>query len=414
MSDVLIVGGGFAGVWSAAAAARRRYEAGLQPEELTISLIAPGDDMVVRPRLYERHPGAMRVPLRRILAPIDVRRVRAMAGAVDVDRKQVVTFDADGARRIEPFERLIVAAGSRLAHHHLTFPGAERFHDIDTLPAAVALDEHLQALPSRAPDEGRYTAVVVGAGFVGLELATELVGRLAEIARWAEPVRVVLVEREDVVGPELGPGPRPVIEDALDELGVERRLKTTVTAFDGHTVTLSSGETIPALTAVWTAGMEANPITGSIPGPRDDLGRLEVDRHMRVRGVDGVFAAGDTASIEAAPGHRVLQACQYAHQLAKPAGHNAVSDLLDLPMVEFDPDPYVTCLDLGEAGAVYTEGFDRAVRATGDAGKDIKKTINRKLIYPPLDDAGQILRRADHRTVSRPPRPVDRDPAAVR
>jgi NADH:quinone reductase (non-electrogenic) len=414
MSDVLIVGGGFAAVWSAAAAARRRYEAGLGPEDLTISLVAPSDDMVIRPRLYERRPGDMRVPLRRILAPIDVRRVQATAGAIDVERRQVVTFDADGTRGVEQFERLIVAAGSRLSRQRLTFPGAERFHDVDTLAAAVRLDEHLHGLPSRAVDEGRYTAVIVGAGFVGLEVATELTDRLAEIAGSADRVRVVLVEREDVVGPELGPGPLPVIEDALDELGVERRLKTTVTAFDGRAVMLSDGSTIPALTAVWSAGMEANPITAFIPGPRDELGRLEVDRHMRVLGVEPVFAAGDTASIEAEPAHRVLQACQYAHQLGKPAGHNAVSDLLDLPMVEFEPDPYVTCLDLGAAGAVYTEGFDRAVRATGDTGKDIKNTINRTLIYPPLDDAGKILERADHRTESRPPRPVERDPAAAR
>jgi NADH dehydrogenase len=209
-------------------------------------------------------------------------------------------------------------------------------------------------------------------------------------------VRVVLVERAPVVGPELGPGPRAAIEDALDELGVEVRLETMVTALDDTAVQLSDGTVIPAQTAVWAAGMQASPIARSVPGYRDALGRLEVDRQFRVIGVESVFAAGDTASIEVAPGQRALQACQYAHQMGKHAGHNAVSDLLDLPLVAFQPEPYVTCLDLGAAGAVYTEGFERTVRATGSSAKRIKRHINQELIYPPLDDAAEILRRADY------------------
>jgi NADH dehydrogenase len=242
--------------------------------------------------------------------------------------------------------------------------------------------------------------VVVGAGFVGLELATELVGRLRAIG---EKSHVVLVEREPVVGPELGPGPRPVIEAALDELGIELHLGTTLTGFDGRTAQLSDGTAIPSPTAAWTAGMEASPITEQIPGPRDALRRLEVDCDMRVIGLDAVFAAGDTASIEVAPGHLAPQACQYAHQMGKHAGHNAVSDLLGLPLADFRPDPYVTCLDLGNSGAVYTEGFERTVRATGDVAKEIKRAINRRLIYPAVDDADKILRRADY-GASRPAR----------
>jgi NADH:ubiquinone reductase (H+-translocating) len=400
-SEIVIVGGGFAAVWTAAAAARRRLEANRPGRSIT--LVAPSDDMVIRPRLYEPQPAAMRVPLRRVLDPIGVRHVRATVEDVDFGRGEVVAVDAGGRQRAEAFDRLVVAAGSRLVRADV--PGAERFHDIDTLPAAVALDDHLCALPARPAGAGRHTAVIVGAGFVGLELATELVERLRVIAGTADGARVVLVERADVVGPELGPGPRPVIEAAVDALGVELRLGTTVTAFDGAGVELSDGTRIPALTAVWTAGMQASPITLHVPAQRDTLGRLVVTPRMRVRGLEAVFAAGDTAAAEVAPGRRALQACQYAHQLGKYAGHNAVSDLVGLPLVDFAPDPYVTCLDLGRAGAVYTEGFDRAVRATGAAATAIKRKINRALIYPTLDDADRILARADYRTESRPPRP---------
>ena len=72
----------------------------------------------------------------------------------------------------------------------------------------------------------------------------------------------------------------------------------------------------------------------------------------------------------------------------------------------------MTCLDLGTAGAVYTEGFDRAIRATGAAAKAIKRRINQELIYPTLDDAARILTRADHSAQSRPPRPAGSELAA--
>jgi NADH dehydrogenase len=110
--------------------------------------------MVIRPRLYEPQPATMRVPLHRVLDPIGARHVRATVEDVDVGRGEVVAVDAVGRRRSEAFDRLVVAAGSRLVRR-ADVPGAERFHDIDTLPAAVALDDHLRALPSRPPGRGR-------------------------------------------------------------------------------------------------------------------------------------------------------------------------------------------------------------------------------------------------------------------
>jgi NADH:ubiquinone reductase (H+-translocating) len=410
MPDILVVGGGFAAVWTAAAAARRAQEAGLEPGDLSITLVAPGDDMVIRPRLYEDHPEEMRVALRRILDPIGVQHVHAIVERVDSERSEVVAVDASGEQFTLPFRRAVVAAGSQLVRP-AGIANAHFLFDIDTLPAAVALDRHLRDLPSMSAIAGRYAAVVIGGGFVGIELATELVGRLEAIAatEGAESeVRVILVEREPVIGPDLGPGPRPAIEAALDELGVLRCLSSTVAGFDGTEVQLDDGSKIPAVTAVWAAGMRASAVAESVPGPHDELGRIEVDTEMRALEAANVFVAGDTASIEVAPGHRAPQACQYAHQMGKVAGHNAASDVLGLPLVAFAPDPYVTCVDLGAAGAVYTEGFDRHIRATGEDAKAIKRTINRKLIYPTVDDAALILERADYMTASRPPQPVSR------
>ncbi|GGL07118.1 NAD(P)/FAD-dependent oxidoreductase [Nocardia jinanensis] len=393
MTGTVVLGGGFAGVWSAAAAVRVARAAG---RDLPVTLIDPGDDLVIRPRLYEADPDRMRVPLDHILGPVGVRRIAAAATGIDTARRTVTVSERDGGEREIEWERLILATGSRLVRP--TVPGAELLFDVDTLPAATKLDEHLHRLRELPRDEGRLTAVVIGAGFTGLEIATELVDRLGALPRAAsERVRIVLVERAATVGPELGPGPRPQILAALAALGVELRLGVSAAAVEPAGVALSDGDRIAARTAIWTAGVQASPLTADIPARRDRLGRLEVNERLEVAGVPGVYAAGDTATTRAESGQRVLQCCQHALQLGKFAGHNAAADLLGLPSVPFAATPYVTCLDLGAAGAVFTNGWDRRVVATGEIAKARKRKVNELWIYPPTDDPAELLRQADYR-----------------
>jgi NADH dehydrogenase len=75
--------------------------------------------------------------------------------------------------------------------------------------------------------------------------------------------------------------------------------------------------------------------------------------------------------------------CQHARPMGRFAGYNVVGDLLSQPMLPLNIDWYVTCLDLGPWGAVYTQGWDRQVAAKGAAAKRIKEIINRQRIYPP-------------------------------
>ncbi|MGI5471105.1 NAD(P)/FAD-dependent oxidoreductase [Streptomyces sp. CA-132043] len=401
MSDILIVGGGFAGTWAAAGAARllRAHDA-----SATVTLLAPGPDLVIRPRLYEADPAAYRVPLDRVLGPVGVRRVAATATGIDTGRRTVTAEGADG-RTEHRYERLVLATGSALVRPRL--PGAELLHDVDTMAAAVGLEEHLRLLPEAPEGPGRFTAAVVGAGFTGVEIAAELVGRLRAVAAphgLADEAEVVLVERDEVVGRGLGEPARPVIERALDELGVVRRLGVTVERVDERAVHLSDGSAVPARTAVWTAGVRADGLTAQIPAARDELGRLAVDEWLRVRGVPEVYAAGDTAAAPAEDGHTVTQSCQHATPQGKFAGHNAAADLLGLAPEPFTTDPYVTCLDLGGAGAVLTKGFDRALNDIPvTEAKARKRAINETWIYPPVDDAEEILRAADHRVSQRGP-----------
>ncbi len=108
-----------------------------------------------------------------------------------------------------------------------------------------------------------------------------------------------------------------------------------------------------------------------------------------------MYAAGDTAAAYAEPGHQVLPSCRHAIPLGKLAGHNAAA-LLGLAPAAFAPKPYVTCLHLDGAGAVFATGWERAVRLTGPEAKARKHMITERWTCPPLDDAEEILRRGDH------------------
>ena len=396
---ILVIGGGFAGVWSAAAAARVGRDNGSAGTRPHITLVSDGDEMVIRPRLYERDPVQMSVLLDHVLKPIGVERVHARVTDIDTAAKAVTITDSTDRARVLDYDRLVLAAGSQVLRPDL--PGREFLFNIDTIAAADSLERHIRKLGTISDGsarEGRFTAVVIGAGFTGLEIATELMGRLRELAEASSAqAKVILVDRSNEVGPQLGEGPRPFITSALDRLGIEVRPSSGVGEVTDSQVTLIDGEVVPASTTVWTVGMSASPLTEMIPGDRDRLGRLVVDEYLRVPSTPDVYAAGDTAAAMVEDGHVTMQSCQHATPLGKFAGHNVAADLLGLPPVAFAPNPYVTCLDLGRAGAVLTTGWDREVQMTGSEAKAFEHRINTEWIYPPVDDAETILEQADYR-----------------
>lgn len=387
MADLLIVGGGFAGVWAAMSATRLADTAG---RELDVLLVSAGPDLVIKPRLYEADPSRMRVPLDSVLRSLGVRSTMAEVTGMSIADQRVDLVSADGGIGQEPFGRLILATGSGVRRPLVT--GASRVHDVDTIESAEALDRHLSGLPD-TDGPGRFTAVVVGSGFTGIEVACELVDRLRQVAPAPTEVRVCLVELAECLAPQLGDGPRPTISAALAELDVEVRLGVAVTGVGPDTVGLSDGSTIEARTVVWTAGIAASPLTAKVGGPLDPVGRLHVDRYLRVPRSPTVFAAGDVAAADTGDGTLTLPSCQHAIPLGKRAGHNAAADLLGLPLTPFTAEPYATCLDLGPAGAILTTGLERTV-VRRDA-KALKRTINQERIYPPTGDRATILAGAD-------------------
>jgi NADH:ubiquinone reductase (H+-translocating) len=149
--------------------------------------------------------------------------------------------------------------------------------------------------------------------------------------------------------------------------------------------------------------MGANQLTAQLGVERDRLGRVPVDDYLRVTGVSDVFAAGDVAAARMDDKHLSVISCQHGRPMGRIAGYNVVSELLGEPMLPLRIPWYVTVLDLGPAGAVYTEGWDRQVAADGAEAKATKRTINTQRIYPPLNgNRDEILAAGSPALQSRP------------
>ena len=397
---LVIVGAGFAGMYAALSAARLRDIEGVSPEELEIALVSPAPTLVIRPRLYEPRPETLTAPLKEVLDAVSVVYVQGSVEAIDTNARAVDVLNAKGERKPLSYHRLVIATGSRLFRPNI--PGlAEHGFSVDNLDDAIALDRHLHKLAAMPPSTARDTVVVAGAGFTGIEAATELPSRLRAIFGKDAKPRVIIVDRNSAVAPDMGEGPRPIIEEALRKLGVETRLNAGVASLDKSGVTLSTGEHIDAATVIWAAGIRANPLTTKIPAERDNFDRLLVDNCLRVASVPGVFATGDAARAACDEiGNYALMSCQHATRMGAFAGNNAAAELLGLSTRPYHQKAYVTCLDLGEAGALFTRGRDRKVEMVGAVAKKTKQEINTVWIYPPKAERAAALAAADPEQVT--------------
>lgn len=402
MKRIVIIGGGFAGYAAAAAAARNLDLHEIGPDQISITLINRDPYHAIRVRNYEADLRDVRVPLRSVLDPIDVTFIEADVTGFDLSDQQVKVRNGDQGFT-QPYDRLIFAAGSRLAVPDI--PGlSQHGFDVDTTDAGDRLNAHIAGLGQGPDRPGRNAAIVVGAGLTGIEAACELPGKFA--AAGMNNARVILVDRNSHIGSDMGEEARAPIMEALHSLEIETRTGVTVAAIDTAGVELGGGERIPAATIVWTAGMKASPLTGMLPVARDAAGRVAVDQFMRVKGVDRVFAAGDVAAAMMDQSHKSVMSCQHGRPMGRFAGHNAVADLLGEDMLPLAIPHYVTCLDLGPWGALYTEGWDRRVTAQGPDVKKIKQTINCDRIYPPRKATRAQILAAAEPVVQAPPRKV--------
>ena len=394
MKQILIIGAGFAGLWSALSAVRQLDLHGRKDVEVT--LLAPQAELHVRPRFYEPDVHAMAAPLQELFDAVNVRFVQGTAFHIDEAARRVSYRTRSGTQCALPYDRLIMACGSVLNRPDMV--GIEHVFDVDKLDSAARLETHLKSLASLPDTPARNTVVVAGGGFTGIETATELPARLREILGEDTALRVVVVDRGARIGAALGDGIRPAIEQASEALGVEWICGATVASVDPAGVLLDNGQRIDASTVIWTVGFKANPLTEQISGERDRQGRLHVDGNLKVKGNDAVYAAGDVAYAACDDaGNYAVMSCQHAIPLGRHAGNNAAAELIGVAPKTYSQPKYVTCLDLGAWGAVYTEGWERTVSPPEDKAeaKVLKAQINTVWIYPPEAERAAALAAAD-------------------
>jgi len=235
------------------------------------------------------------------------------------------------------YQELVIALGS--ISRALPIPGlAEHALAFKDLADAIQLRNHVlqrldaaDAAPNATHRERELTFVFVGAGYAGVEALAELSDLVRDALRYYPslrhvPQRWVLVDAAPKILPEI---PHRLGEYAAQQLvkrGVEIRVETTLESVEPHAAHLSNGERFLTHTVVWTAGVKANPLLSRFGLPLDERGRVRVDEHLRVEGLEHVWALGDCAAVPnlATPGtvdpptsqHALRQARRLAKNLA--------------------------------------------------------------------------------------------------
>lgn len=388
--QLLVIGGGFAGLWSALGAARKLDEQGLDSSSVRITLINRDPYHTIRVRLYESDLKEVRLYLPDILAKAEIDLQVGEVTSIDTSKQTVALRTADSSLDIY-YDRLILASGSKLFKPS-TIKGIENAFSVDTYDEAMRLNDHLNALPAQARSAARDTVLVIGAGLTGLEVSCELPKRLKEIFKSdVSPIRVVIADHSEQIGSDMGSEARVLIEEALAQLGIQTLVGFKVSQLDLGGAILSNGDRIESNTIIWTAGMRASALSAMVASDLDRFGRVMVDEFLRVQGIQNVFAAGDVANLLVDGIHHSVMSCQHGRPMGRFAGHNAIADLLDQPLLPLKIPDYVTVLDLGPWGAIYTKGWDRKVVRSGMQAKLIKQEINQRRIYPPKGSRRALL-----------------------
>ncbi len=334
--NVVIVGGGFGGAMAA-----RELERVMPRQSARLTLVNDVNFLLYTPFLPEAAAGTLEprhvvTPLREIL-----KRTYLRLGDVvghDAGVRTVELRTREGETEQLPYDHLLLALGSvsrvlpvpGLSQHAIGFKSLAdaiwlRNHVIETLEAANATED-----PSRRDE--LLTYVFVGGGYAGLEALAELQDFASEAIESYPRARLhgmrwVLVEATERVLPEIDAG---LAEYALRELrgrGIDIRLGTTLEEVGADTARLSTGERLPTRTVVWTAGVAPHPSLQRLSVPLDERGRVAVDEHLRVRGMDSVWAIGDCAAVPNPDGGLCPPTAQHAVRQGPVAARNIAAEL---------------------------------------------------------------------------------------
>ena len=346
MPKILIVGGGYAGFYTAL-----KLEKWLKRGEAHVTLVDPLPYMTYQPFLPEVAAGSIEprhavVSHRRHLKKTDV--LTAKVTGINHANKTATITPAVGEPWEFEYDIVIVTAGS--VSRTFPIPGvADEAIGMKNIEEAIAVRDRVitnfdkaSNLPAGPERDRLLTFVVVGGGFAGIETVGELRSLASSLVKLYptisfEDTHFHLIEAMGRIMPEVSLKTSLWVIKHLDERGVKIHLDTQLSSAVGGKVELSTGETFESDTIVWTAGVMANPVLRNTDLPVEERGRLRVQADLRVVDdngvVDGAWGAGDVTATPDLTGGGIAGYCvpnaQHAVRQGKLMAKNIVAVLRD-------------------------------------------------------------------------------------
>ncbi len=375
---VVIVGGGYAGLFAA-----RRASRGARRGRVEVTLVDPAPVWVERTRLHQVAAGdasVKRYPLARLFRGTGVKILGGRVTEIDPDGGEVAVETEVGTRHL-PFDRLVYALGSKANTGPV--PGArEHAFALDSTTTAEGLRRALDfaASPRTSEDRSWGSVAVVGGGLTGIEASTEI----AE----AYPALSVVLLSSGEIGGGLSARGREYLLEALGRHGVELREGARVEEVGPGTVKIA-GETVPADVVVWAAGFAVPDLARRSALDTDERGRVLVDASLRSISHPGVFAAGDSAwPVEPVGSGPVRPSTYTATILGAQAGGNVARELAGKPAKPLRFGYAIQSISLGRKDglAQFTDAYDKPFGwvVTGRMAVRIKESVERFLVVGPL------------------------------
>ena len=336
---ILILGGSFAGAYTALHLEKRLAGA----PDVEIVLAAKENFVLFTPMLHEVAASDVELtdvvqPLRKMLRGTRVLIVEVES--IDLPKKRVRLLQRDLAQTFDlSYDQLVLAVGA--VPNFYRIPGIEEHAvTMKTLGDAILLrNRMIEALdvaashPDEAERKAMLTVVVAGGGFAGAETAGAVNDLLREAIKFyphlrEDMLRIVLVHAGDVILPELSESLGRYAQNLLGRRGVEIRLKTAVTGYDGKNVTLNDGAKISTRLVIWTAGITPSPLLSRLPCATE-RGRILVNACLQAPEWPGVWALGDCALVPDPlnPGKFYPPTAQHAIRQAAVLANNIVAGM---------------------------------------------------------------------------------------
>jgi NADH:ubiquinone reductase (H+-translocating) len=345
-TKIIIAGGGFAGLSAAMYLDKTLARRG----EAEVTLVSRENFILFTPMLHEvaagdLYPGDIVNPLRRILR--HVKLVEAEVQAIDLSARRVHCVGGVARLEIElEYDHLLLTLGSETNFFDL--PGVSEWAvTMKSMSDAALLRNRMVALleeaslhSDRAARQRLLTFVTAGGGFAGAETTGAINDFVREAVRYypeldEELIRVVVIHPGDFLLPELGEELGSYAERKLRERKVDVIKGIRVASYDGSLVRLTNGDSIPASTLIWTAGVKPSPVIATLPCQKEH-GRLLVSEYLAVTGVPGLWAAGDCAAVPVLNTEKFHPpTAQHGLREGLVAAKNIAAVVLDRPLKSF-------------------------------------------------------------------------------